>query len=1803
MVNINNITGTFKDLDTNIVFELNKAVKNGEKINSTKVYALEFAAKVDGVYTEGEKSLIEELKKQTKDGAEVQIPQLSGFTPTSSQTKFELKISNNQGVITAALSEEDEVANLREAGKNLHNKAQKIIYGKENVDYRLNQVPATLKGYKDLGQKIDNSISEINKKINEFETKITNVKGPEKAGLEEQKKSLINKKTELIVLQADFALAQAIDASGLGREENFNNRRATVQGLPREKLFNEAIGDLSKTKNSLENEIKNIDSSLTNIKAELEKAIGQRDTKTANLGEFARKHVKSLTNNIFIQKYQSQIKELESKKEILGNSLGYINETSKAIGKDKTYFDSKVGEANRLAMQRSVVLGNLGNELNGLVSKEFTLSGTDKKYDLSTIITLANTDINKNPELKNNALKTLEQVKKSLLEKVNSTKEQYSNLSPTKVAVDILGQFAKKIETYDFSKMDDINNFGEQVKHINTTIRELFKQMNADGLTRKPEKQILENIDIELTDLENLDLNYSGIQANLFNVLDIGERKSISQLIDIAGVADSVVENNGKSDKNLGDLKGKLLEDLEKTRKEYGIWLNIGTDEYAGNKKNDSSRAPKYDMDMEDHGGIIIANKKENSSDEIYQVLKLLETRTKKLKPGTAVDVSAIDKQIDSLLKNAKDSNHNIQMSHIQNLVNQNRALGNILNYKSRIEDTVLTSSGAIEKANKLAKENPNFAYGIVALDYGNSNKENGYRIVRYDKSALEGKIKLANLEGSNLVFMAGTKDDNVQSGGRLNTGQSKDENFKHGKVNTSIIDTSTSLKDLVTPIPIDKLTSKEFSEQNKILTKVGKKAKEITIAHYDKAIETYKGWKADPVSLIKNIQKVYIDSGRNPDEIEKYLVNMYGVQKFISRGGKESAPSIKFDVLGTDTNDPQSMKKLMETPQYKALMSGLEKRLDNIEEARDDAKDLNDVEASFELINSSAVVRQEVYRHFGFDLRTDKFPPESDGDTVDEKVENGSFNSTAEMVYAYRAEEWDDNETAKGVFKTAGIIIGTIAIGAVTGGLGAGVVGGMAVATATSVGMGMYQVYEAEKMEQKVGAGVSAELLPPQALDEAKKNKAFSYVSMALQAGFGAGSVAIANTAIKTGAISTYKGAMLLDMGVGTLSTAVDPSSYSSGTKGFAFNIVIGGVVSFASNKSSPMKPGNHLDIAFDHNNMPHLKTDDGNKPIKPLEFDEKEGTLKFKVEGDESVYIMKMHTESAEKIPLSRTDIPETNINQKVEKKAPVEVDTKITAANNYETIKTPGHGGANNSYQTKIPVNTAEPAKTNKLFPEANSKITDVKSFEANIQKLKNGEISSLGVKGSDGQTYQVTGYENGMVTLERTDVVYSHVVEVPGFGPQLNSEFNMGKTVTFNPEPGKRPPVDFTLETSKKGNTFVDLKIKEGTIDNKLLHELESLYGKDFVQMDSSDPTRVTIANGDSFGNGGIKKNPVERTYDPGSKITANGSEWTIVAKNEFEPPILAKKEKIQVPVSQLGKETFIIKPKQTGKPSLFTKMFKKQVASANVGKAQKVQDLKGYKFETVNSSANAVEYKVPVSYTKTEVVDGKAITKNIKRDITVIVPEYIKNSQGSNSLDIKNPDIAMKKVHEMLSNTPAGTLDSINRVIIDPQDARKNLSPEMYVHNDEPSTVHISPKTMTDQKNSKNLLNSYFIHESGHTFANNHFGTSMPDSVYHKAVEADGFSSISKYGSTKMEEDFAESVMFYILSNGGTSDVKLVRPEQTFNYSVGELQSKFGNRFQVIGDLMQSNQQFRKEAIAFVAAVIGAAVAGTVALSD
>lgn len=103
------------------------------------------------------------------------------------------------------------------------------------------------------------------------------------------------------------------------------------------------------------------------------------------------------------------------------------------------------------------------------------------------------------------------------------------------------------------------------------------------------------------------------------------------------------------------------------------------------------------------------------------------------------------------------------------------------------------------------------------------------------------------------------------------------------------------------------------------------------------------------------------------------------------------------------------------------------------------------------------------------------------------------------------------------------------------------------------------------------------------------------------------------------------------------------------------------------------------------------------------------------------------------------------------------------------------------------------------------------------------------------------------------------------------------------------------------------------------------------------------------------------------------------------------------------------------------------------------------------------------------------------------------------------------------------------------------------------------------------------------HELGHLIAETHYGRFVPDQEWNRAIQADA-AVISDYAHVNMMEDFAETVMLYVMSDGGRLD-----PTMRKNFTA---------RFAILDKIFDVHPEVRTEVEALIRAFLrGAALVG------
>jgi hypothetical protein len=172
---------------------------------------------------------------------------------------------------------------------------------------------------------------------------------------------------------------------------------------------------------------------------------------------------------------------------------------------------------------------------------------------------------------------------------------------------------------------------------------------------------------------------------------------------------------------------------------------------------------------------------------------------------------------------------------------------------------------------------------------------------------------------------------------------------------------------------------------------------------------------------------------------------------------------------------------------------------------------------------------------------------------------------------------------------------------------------------------------------------------------------------------------------------------------------------------------------------------------------------------------------------------------------------------------------------------------------------------------------------------------------------------------------------------------------------------------------------------------------------------------------------------------------------------------------------------------------------------------------------------------------------------------------------------------MKKAVENLRKTieklPAGEIDNLKKIKIN---TKANLDDAMWHEQGKfkegqgsyatggSSEINFYPVSHKDlheiNPNFFETLHDTIAHELGHLIAKKHYNSYVPDKNWERAMRADR-TFTTGYSQTGHEEDFAETVAKYILSDGGKKAIPGEHPN---------LREKYGERFKILDELFKAN---------------------------
>lgn len=186
---------------------------------------------------------------------------------------------------------------------------------------------------------------------------------------------------------------------------------------------------------------------------------------------------------------------------------------------------------------------------------------------------------------------------------------------------------------------------------------------------------------------------------------------------------------------------------------------------------------------------------------------------------------------------------------------------------------------------------------------------------------------------------------------------------------------------------------------------------------------------------------------------------------------------------------------------------------------------------------------------------------------------------------------------------------------------------------------------------------------------------------------------------------------------------------------------------------------------------------------------------------------------------------------------------------------------------------------------------------------------------------------------------------------------------------------------------------------------------------------------------------------------------------------------------------------------------------------------------------------------------------------LNHKIRVVIPTLKNGERDTKSLDW---------IQYALANLPADGIQNLELVRINTvankwdsywgETYKKPWMPKFFAKRMFTSAATGGSKTIDvfPAGKSSDMVN-LFRHELGHLIAEGKYGSTMPDGVWKAAMARDG-AAVSSYAKNSEAEDFAETVMYYLLSEGGTHDSTLFKP----------MHKKFAARFALLDEYFKVN---------------------------
>jgi uncharacterized membrane protein len=170
-------------------------------------------------------------------------------------------------------------------------------------------------------------------------------------------------------------------------------------------------------------------------------------------------------------------------------------------------------------------------------------------------------------------------------------------------------------------------------------------------------------------------------------------------------------------------------------------------------------------------------------------------------------------------------------------------------------------------------------------------------------------------------------------------------------------------------------------------------------------------------------------------------------------------------------------------------------------------------------------------------------------------------------------------------------------------------------------------------------------------------------------------------------------------------------------------------------------------------------------------------------------------------------------------------------------------------------------------------------------------------------------------------------------------------------------------------------------------------------------------------------------------------------------------------------------------------------------------------------------------------------------------------------------------VSLKLIERAFKRMPPEALEGLDEITVNPQHNHNPKITAIAI----PNRIDFYPDALRGPT-AVNLLNT-LRHELGHIKAHHYLGSMDPGVAWDAAIKADGV-SVSKYGDTSPDEDFAEAVALYLGTNGGMQMPSLL--------------AKYPNRFKMLDKVFGVDSMSRQQVAAQLRsklAGVGVVIAG------